>query len=479
MQKRCYIYIRVSTRTQAEEGFSIPEQTERLHKYADAMGWLVENVYIDPGHSGASLDRPALQEMLASLNGVDIVLVDKLDRLSRALADTLYLVKKAFEPYGVALVSRAESFDTGSPSGRATLGMLGVFAEFERERIRERMYDGMVGRAKAGLWHGNAKTGYKKHPDGYLVRDDYMWIQVREAFDRALNREPLLAIVDDFNRRGYSINGKPWTVTTLRRILESRVYLGEVPFGGEWYPGQHEAMITLDEHNDILRIMRERSLEYEHYQPGKKYTSPLGGLLWCKNCGAKYQYRNARSTVRTLADGTQKIHQYGYYCCYSRAKCDPRLVRDPDCKNTNYRAEKLDRIVYDQILALRDDPTRIDALRKSVNVGERAQTIGARISQLNAQVARLLDLYALGNIPADAISARVEPLSAEKSKLETELATLHIASRTMDDAQIIALADRFAAVLENGDPSQIHDAIVAIVDYIEIDDTKIYIHWRF
>ena len=478
MQKRCFIYARVSTRLQAEEGYSIPEQIERLNKYADAMGWLVANVYVDPGHSGSTLDRPALQEMLASLDDVEIVLVDKLDRLSRTLADTLYLVKKVFEPKGVAFVSRAEAFDTGSPAGRATLGMLGVFAEFERERIRERMHDGMVGRVKTGLWHGNVRAGYKRQADGQLVRDEYVWTQVREIFDRALNRESLNDICKDLAARGLTYNGSPWSVLTIRLILASRAYLGEVPFGGEWYPGRHEPMITLEEHNKMLAILHERSIENERYQPDKRYTAPLGGLIWCKRCGAKYHYRRAPERTYKAAKGISVYPPYAYYSCYSRDKCSPNLVRDPNCKNDNYSAEKLDRIVYDQILALRDDPTCIANLRKSVDTSQRVQAISTRLAQLDTQIARLLDLFSVGSIPHDAIAARIEPLSAEKKKLENELATLHIVQKSMDDSEVVATADRFAAVLKSGSPQEIHDAVAAIVDYIEIDGTKIYIHWR-
>lgn len=135
MTKRCYIYIRVSTREQAEEGYSISEQQERLIKYAEAMGWTVVKVYIDPGHSGSTMDRPALQEMIGAISDVDIVLVDKLDRLSRSLYDTLYMIQKVFGDQDVSFVSRNEAFDTSTSFGRAMVGILAVFAELERERI--------------------------------------------------------------------------------------------------------------------------------------------------------------------------------------------------------------------------------------------------------------------------------------------------------------------------------------------------------
>ena len=132
MQKRAFIYVRVSTARQAEEGYSISQQIERLRKYCEAMGWVLVKIYTDDGYSGGSLERPALDEMIADIkNGsADIVLVDKLDRLSRSQFDTLYLIQKVFDANGVAFVSRNEAFDTSTPFGKAMVGIL----SFMRER---------------------------------------------------------------------------------------------------------------------------------------------------------------------------------------------------------------------------------------------------------------------------------------------------------------------------------------------------------
>ena len=481
VKKRCYIYARVSTRTQAEEGYSIPEQLDRLNKYADAMGWLVAGVYVDPGHSGATVTRPALQEMMSALDGADVILVDKLDRLSRSLSDTLYLIN-IFKQHDTAFVSRAEAFDTASSFGRAAVGILAVFAELEREKIKERTHDGMVGRAKSGLWHGNAPTGYYKSTDkataGMLVKEPYENMQVREAGLRTIQREPLLDIVNDFNAKGYRIKGGLWTVTTLRRILQNPAYIGEVPFSGESYPGLHDPTFTREEFNDIQQVLYERSLQNEHYMPGKKYTSPLGGLLWCKHCGAKYQYRRAHNDPARL-DGTRRHYRYGYYVCYSRSKCDKKLVRDPDCKNRNYRDTELDNIVYSQIDMLVEDPTYIDKLRASVDTSAQQETIRARIEQLSGQINRLMDLYTVGNISVELIGSRIEPLSAEKRALEAQLAEFKTQQRFVSTEEIVAMAAAFQRVRQTGSPAEIHDALMSLVDYVEIDNDKVYIYWRF
>ena len=472
MSKRCFIYIRVSTREQAEEGYSIGEQQERLTKYAEAMGWTIVRVYIDPGHSGATLDRPALQELISNIRDADLVLVDKLDRMSRSLYDTLYLIKKVFGTNGVDFVSRNEAFDTSTSFGRAMVGILAVFAELERERIKERMADGRAGRAKEGKWHGTVPIGFNYSTEtGGLVVNDYEMMQVREAYELARQRVPLLEVVHTLTGKGYQTQYGRWRVGTLRRTLTSRVYLGEVYYQGEWYEGLHPATIDLELFDAVQVIMAERSKENDKYRPGKRYASAFGGMIWCKHCGAKYHWRKNG----TRKDGTA----LGYYICYSRSKCDAKRVHDPNCANTTYRDFKLEAFVYDEIRKLKSDPTYIDHLRHSVDTSAQQATIKARTEKLSSQISKLMDLYSLGTIPLDVISAKVEPLAAEKRALEAELKTLQSVPETTPTKRIIELVDAFEKVLASGDCYAIHDAVAELIDYIEIDGDKIYIHWNF
>ena len=148
--KTVAIYCRVSTQEQAAEGYSIGEQQSRLSKFCDAHGWKIVHVYSDPGFSGAKLQRPAIQQLIAdcSYGLFDCVLVYKLDRLSRSQKDTLYLIEDVFNVHQIGLVSMCENFDTQSPFGKAMIGILSVFAQLERDQITERMTMGRIGRAK-------------------------------------------------------------------------------------------------------------------------------------------------------------------------------------------------------------------------------------------------------------------------------------------------------------------------------------------
>ena len=176
MKKRAGLYIRVSTQEQAQEGFSIPAQKEKLTNYCKAKGWLIYDTYVDSGCSAADLDRPGLQKLISDISNLDVVLVYCLDRLSRSQKDTLYLIEEIFLPNNVDFVSINESFDTGTSFGRAMVGILSVFAQLEREQFLERSRMGKRERAKEGLWGGGGglPTGYT-YKNGQLIPDENAW----------------------------------------------------------------------------------------------------------------------------------------------------------------------------------------------------------------------------------------------------------------------------------------------------------------
>lgn len=176
------LYPRVSTQEQALNGHSIDEQIERMNKYCEAMGWQVYKTYTDAGYSGANTDRPALKRMIKDIEAgkIDKVLVYKLDRLSRSQLDTLYLIEKVFLANNTDFVSMSENFDTSTPFGRAMIGILAVFAQLEREQIKERMMMGKEARAKKGHYHGSNcyPIGYD-YIDGHLVPLEFEAIQIK------------------------------------------------------------------------------------------------------------------------------------------------------------------------------------------------------------------------------------------------------------------------------------------------------------
>jgi site-specific DNA recombinase len=260
---RCAIYTRKSTEEGLEMEFnSLDAQREACEAYVasqKAEGWiLVPDRYDDGGFSGGTLDRPALQRLLADMEAgrVDVVVVYKIDRLSRSLMDFAKLVE-VFERNNVTFVSVTQSFNTTTSMGRLTLNILLSFAQFEREVIGERIRDKFAASRKKGMWMGGwAPLGYDIK-DRKLVVNEAESVAVRALFQRFLRVGSMTKLVVALRSEGMTTKGgKPIDKGYLYRILNNRVYLGEAVHKGTAYPGEHQAIIdqTLwDRVHDILR----------------------------------------------------------------------------------------------------------------------------------------------------------------------------------------------------------------------------------
>lgn len=476
MKKRVFIYVRVSTTLQVEEGYSLVEQEERLKKYCEAMEWEVVEVFKDGGYSGANLERPAMQDMIRKIEKgqADIVLVDKLDRLSRSQFDILYMINKIFNVNNVAFVSRAEAFDTSTPFGRAMVGILAVFAELERERIKERMKEGKVGRAKEGKYQGGGfvPIGYDYDSEsGALVINEYEAMQVREVFDLFNSRVPVYQIMLQMNEKGYKTKHGEWGEKTIRSVVANKTYIGKINYKGEVYNGLHESIVSDEVFAKAQEILAERDRKFEKHKVGKKYRSPLGGLIYCKHCGAKYMWKtNGRNK-----DGSYR----NYYICYSRSKSDKKMVKDHNCKNKTYRDYKLEEIIFAEIKKLKTAPDYFDTLQESVDNTEQKKLIEKRIGEISSQISKLMDLYSINMISMEDIQKKVEPLAAEKAALEAQLDFIESEKPPMEKKHVLSLVELFDEAVEESDPYKLNRIINELIDHIVIDGEDIEIHWNF
>ena len=244
-------YIRVSTDEQAESGYSLDLQRERIAAQIAAKGWDLFKVYEDAGQSGGSLDRPALQEMLADIDAGNIqaVVIYKLDRLSRKQRDTMELIEDVFLKQDVELISISESLDTSSPTGRAMIGMLSVFAQLERDTITERLSGGRKQKAKTGGYAGgNAAIGYStERGTKALQADDDKAATVRRTFELEAEGYKLQQTADILNAEGHTTkHGARFTPTQVMRILKRRdFYEGTYSYSGITANGQHSAILAV------------------------------------------------------------------------------------------------------------------------------------------------------------------------------------------------------------------------------------------
>ncbi|WP_164745029.1 recombinase family protein, partial [Alexandriicola marinus] len=247
---RCAIYTRKSTEEGLDMEFnSLDAQREACEAYIASQrseGWAcLRERYDDGGFSGGTLDRPALKQLIADVEDglVDVIVVYKIDRLSRALMDFSKLVE-LFDRHGVTFVSVTQSFNTTTSMGRLTLNILLSFAQFEREVTAERIRDKVAASRKKGMWMG----GYV--PLGYDVADRKLIVneneaaQVRRIFERFVELGSATMLARELRREG--ARNKQGTLIDkgyLYRLLKNRVYRGEAVHKGTAYPGEHDAII--------------------------------------------------------------------------------------------------------------------------------------------------------------------------------------------------------------------------------------------
>src|SRR5438105_6087689 len=257
---RCAIYTRKSSEHNLDLAFtSLDAQREACEAYIKSQaheGWrAIPGRYDDGAFSGASLDRPALQKLLADVGAgtIDIVLVYKVDRLTRSLADFAKLIE-LFDDHGVSFVSVTQSFNTSSSMGRLTLNVLLSFAQFERELIGERVRDKIAAFKRKGIWVGGPV------PLGYAAVDKKIRVvpaeaeAVRTIFARYIELGSVRALAEDLDRRGIrskprrlsdgrTIGGGRFGVGALAHLLKNRFYIGEVIYRGEVHRGEHQPIL--------------------------------------------------------------------------------------------------------------------------------------------------------------------------------------------------------------------------------------------
>lgn len=467
---RVALYPRVSGHEQ-EDNYSVPEQIDRMKKYCEAKDWMIYKIYTDSGFTGSNINRPGLQSLIkdAETGKFDMVLVYKLDRLSRSQKDTLFLIEDVFDKHNVFFTSITENFDTSTPTGKAFLGILAVFAQFEREQIRERTMIGKDSRAKEGKWHGSKwiPIGYD-YTEGLLIPNEYEVMQIKEIADLFLKRTPVRTIATTMTEKGYKHKYGEWEAKTIRRVLSNPVNIGMIKNRDKWYKGVHDPIIDKKTFDAIDAIMNERKEKYGTSY--KAYSSLLGGMLYCKHCGGKYAKQGNGNGLY-------------YYSCYSRNKSMKKMIKDPNCKNKNFRMSDLDSTIISAITQLSYDTEYIEQMKdeKPVNdVGEKIKTINAEIESIASQISNMMDLYSLGNMPLDVINQKVTALNERKTSLEKELEALDVPD-TDEEGLTVEQIKSLASVMNNQNLSldEKRKIVQSLVYYIEIDNENIIIHWKF
>ena len=469
--KKAAIYVRVSTQEQAQEGFSIPEQTERLTKYCEAHGWTIGNIYTDPGFSGANTNRPALKCLFKDCERkrFDIVVVYKLDRLSRSQKDTLYIIEDVFLKNSISFISMNENFDTGSPFGRAMIGILSVFAQLEREQIKERMAMGREGRAKQGKWHGggNVPIGYTS-VDGNLIPDEYEAMQVRKVFSLALEGHSFIQITRMMAAAGYTHKYGAYKAgyVTVSKMLHNPIYIGMIKNGDDYVSGIHDPLIDQQTFDAVQKRLQQISDDYQkNHRKNQPVAYMLSGLCHCALCGSEY------SGFYVGAKGYRKK----YYRCKKRAY--HWREKKETCTAPNIRVEQLDAAVIEEIRKIQTDPAYFEKVSKpQTSINNELQTLNNRFSEIQKRIQRTIKLYSLGNIEDDDIDDQMKQLYCERDSIQNEIDRLSGSQPDVDYIkEVLSLA-----VLEDMSTLELMQLCQTLIDHIIIkEDESIEIYWAF
>lgn len=257
--KRVAIYIRVSTLDQAQNGYSLEAQEKALRKWCEEKGHAVYDLYADRGISGKDIKhRPGMGRLLedAKDGKFDIVLFWALSRFTRSVSD-LYDAMSSFKKWDIAMISYTEAaFDTSTPMGRAMIGIVGVFAQLERELTGERVQAAMAERAAQGKRTCSEILGYdKKGKDSFVINEaeaEY----VRFCFDTYLIRKNLSEVAQEAKARGYKgKRGKAPTAYSIEKILTRSVYCGYNTYCGQLYKGNYDPIINISTFNKVNAIL--------------------------------------------------------------------------------------------------------------------------------------------------------------------------------------------------------------------------------
>jgi site-specific DNA recombinase len=476
--RRVAIYLRRST-DEDHQPFSLEAQETKLRAFVASQPgeWQIVALYSDDA-SGATLDRPDLQKALRAARAglFDTLLVYRVDRFSRSLRDLTTLLDDLADAE-VVFRSATEPFDTSTPVGRMLVQMLGVFAEFERETIIDRVVAGMERKASKGLWTGGARPlGYRldRRLDR-LVPDEQEVTVVRQIFELyTTHRLGTRSIATKLNDQGLRTRtGRPWSQHTVELILTNRVYLGEKRFRDIVVADAHTPLISAEQFDAAQRILAKRSAAM-----GQRAANPseyaLTGLIRCPRCG--------RNFIGTAAHGRHR--RYRYYICWSRARYGTKA----GCDIYRFNADDLDAAVAKALLDFYTNDTELITravgeyrTAHQATIAEQQEQLAAVTRELkdaNARIDRYLHAFERGAFDDtdERIRERLASLKDQIKKLRTRKAQLEFEIDQPPQApspeQLAKIRNHVHDVLTRGAPSARKALFEALIHEIKVNSDE-------
>ena len=420
-------YVRVSKEEQAEKDLSIPAQKSRIIAYCQSQGWDLLDIdsYVDDGYSSVTLDRPGMQKLLkdCSKRLFQVVVVVKLDRISRKQKDVLYLLEDVFEANKVGFKSVTQTFDTTNAFGKASIGMLAVFAQLERDQLIERIIDTKQEAAKQGRFQGGTPSyGYKHNPlTKSLEIDEAQADIIHYIYDRYLHGDTgYQAIADELNERKIlPAKAKTWSRAAVQKILTNPSYTGMTPYYDQLYQGKHQAIISQEQFDQVQKLLGSRN----KYLPSI-HSGLVSGMIYCGECGARMRTKNVWQN-HPCTDPKRVIR---YYLCYSQDGSTHYMVRDPNCRCGYKQSDVIDAKVIAMLTDYSLSPQLVRKAMKEASEGSSSQAIGKTLSgslkeleTLKKRIDRWYDAFERGALEPNELTERVRELRDRKATLEQEI----------------------------------------------------------
>ncbi|GFH39817.1 recombinase family protein [Lactococcus insecticola] len=479
--KKVAIYCRVSTMEQAEHGYSIGEQIDKLKKYCEIHDYTIYHEYVDAGFSGAKLDRPNMQQLIsdAKKHRFEAVIVYKLDRLSRNLQNALYLIKDVFKSNDISFVSMSENIDLSTASGELNFNMFASFAEFERANIRDRMAMGAYARAKAGKCAGPSRTpfGYD-YDDGILRINPVTGPIVKEIFDMYLDGLSLAKILIRLNDGGFVGKVRPWRLSTIYTIIRTKTYAGFIKYHDEYFKGLHQPIISSDDFDEVQRQIKIRQDEaYKKTNSTRPFQSKymLSGLLRCGKCGQRLTIIQYGKT-----DKKDKTYKNKKYQCVGKQgsykKRTGRILNPERCESPNYDLFDLEDEILTTLEKLKLDKLKINE-EPSQNdlIVSRAET---EIKDTEEKLKKIVDLYLNDNIDISIYSQKKNEYDLKLANLQATLKETKHTEKPLKKDEAIKMLTDLSDIRKISYEKQA-DLVKQLINKIVVNPDELSVFWNF